>query len=347
MRIAATSTPSAGFGGVVTVSRPIGGNRSVVCQIAAIATSLGLATTTRTRTRTQCPPTAHGSAAQPLVAHDNPAHDRSRDVCTAAQQFGPDAAPQNRDQGCPHALTWVGPFLCASPSHPCQDGWMGFFRYREAAWIARLGNLRNTIRQEIIGRHLDVHIAAGATVLDVGCGQGTQSLRLMGRGCVVTGVEPSSDLLARFRNDASDAGVSPELVQGEIDELDALLARRTFDAVCAHGLLMYLDDPGKAIAQLTERVAPNGMLSITFKNAHGLQCDRRCGSNGVKRSLPSARPNTQTNSASTLAPTGWMKSRAFFNVWVSGSTPGTESASSTMRSAATSTHQRAAFSKMS
>ena len=147
---------------------------------------------------------------------------------------------------------------------------MGFFDTGEAAWIARLGNLRNTIRQEIIGRHLDVHIAAGATVLDVGCGQGTQSLRLMGRGCVVTGVEPSSDLLARFRNDASDAGVSPELVQGEIDELDALLARRTFDAVCAHGLLMYLDDPGKAIAQLTERVAPNGMLSITFKNAHGL-----------------------------------------------------------------------------
>ena len=68
----------------------------------------------------------------------------------------------------------------------------------EQVWIERLGNLRNVIRQEVIGRQIDEHVEAGMSVLDVGCGQGTQGLRLAGQGCVVTGVDPSSDLLGRF-----------------------------------------------------------------------------------------------------------------------------------------------------
>lgn len=147
---------------------------------------------------------------------------------------------------------------------------MGRFEAGEAAWIDRIGNLRNTIRQELIGRHLDAHVRSGSSVLDVGCGQGTQGLRLMLRGCSVTGVEPSSVLLARFRSAASVAGANPELLQGKLGNLDAMIAGRTFDAVCAHGLLMYLDDAGRAIAQLATLVAPDGVLSVTFKNAHGL-----------------------------------------------------------------------------
>ncbi len=41
-------------------------------------------------------------------------------------------------------------------------------------------------------------------------------------------------------------------------------------AIFAHGLLMYLDHPGQVIAQLSKRVSSGGLLSITFKNAHGL-----------------------------------------------------------------------------
>jgi S-adenosylmethionine-dependent methyltransferase len=47
------------------------------------------------------------------------------------------------------------------------------------AWLGRLSNVRNLIRQEMISRQLDRHLPKHAVrVLDVGAGQGTQSIRL-------------------------------------------------------------------------------------------------------------------------------------------------------------------------
>ncbi|GAA2151988.1 hypothetical protein [Humibacillus xanthopallidus] len=51
------------------------------------------------------------------------------------------------------------------------------------AWLQRLGNLRNVVRQEVVARQLAPHLPAPpATVLDVGAGQGTQALRLAALG---------------------------------------------------------------------------------------------------------------------------------------------------------------------
>ena len=72
---------------------------------------------------------------------------------------------------------------------------MASFEAGEQLWIDRFGNLRNVIRQEVIRRQLADHVASGMTVLDVGCGQGTQALPLARRGCVVTGIDPSTELL--------------------------------------------------------------------------------------------------------------------------------------------------------
>jgi S-adenosylmethionine-dependent methyltransferase len=147
---------------------------------------------------------------------------------------------------------------------------MNAFEPTEPLWIERLGNLRNVIRQELIARQLAPHVEPGASVLDVGCGQGTQALRLAQRGCRVTGVDVSATLLERFAADAAIEGVSVELVEGGIDELDAILDEQQFDLVCAHGLLMYVEDHAGAIAALAARVAPHGRLSFTVRNAHAL-----------------------------------------------------------------------------
>lgn len=45
---------------------------------------------------------------------------------------------------------------------------MDEFSAGENTWTERLGNLRNTVRQELIGRHLDDHVQDGASVVDVG-----------------------------------------------------------------------------------------------------------------------------------------------------------------------------------
>lgn len=147
---------------------------------------------------------------------------------------------------------------------------MSSFASAESTWADRLGNLRNVIRQELVARQLGPFVRDGATVLDVGCGQGTQALRLAARGCRVTGVDPSRQLLATFDEAATAAGTDVELLEGSLDQLDELLGSRTFEVVCAHGLLMYLNDPRAAIASLARRLAPAATLSITFRNAHAL-----------------------------------------------------------------------------
>ena len=147
---------------------------------------------------------------------------------------------------------------------------MSGFSPGEKQWVARLGNLRNAIRQEMIRRQLGDHVASGMSVLDVGCGQGTQAIGLARLGCAVTGVEPSAELRALCNESASAAGVEVSLIAGSLEALDALLGQRRFDLVCAHGLLMYLDDRAGAISILARRVTPGGLLSITFRNGHAL-----------------------------------------------------------------------------
>lgn len=147
---------------------------------------------------------------------------------------------------------------------------MSSFASGEKTWIRQLGGLRNLIRQELIRRQLNRHVAPGSTVLDVGCGQGTQALWLAERGCFVTGVEPSLALRERCLDDARSRALDLELVAGTIDDLEALAAGRRFDVVCAHGLLMYLDDRDGAIELLADRMAPGGILSLVFRNGDSL-----------------------------------------------------------------------------
>src|SRR5580658_3887128 len=147
---------------------------------------------------------------------------------------------------------------------------MSGFEPGEADWIEGLDKLRNVIRQELISRQLAPYAHRGMTVLDVGCGQGTQALRLARLGCQVTGVDRSPDLLDRFASAAAATGVSVELLEGELEALDRAVGDRRFDLVCAHGVLMYLRDRRGAIGALASRLGPGGHLSFTFRNGHAL-----------------------------------------------------------------------------
>lgn len=147
---------------------------------------------------------------------------------------------------------------------------MSGFGDGEERWVSLLGNLRNTIRQEAIRRQLADHVERSMTVLDVGCGQGTQAIALAELGCSVTGVEPSAEMRRQCEAATHRMGVDIEVLAGELDHLDVLLADRAFDVVCAHGVLMYLDDRASAVATLARRVSRPGILSLTIRNGHAL-----------------------------------------------------------------------------
>jgi SAM-dependent methyltransferase len=89
-------------------------------------------------------------------------------------------------------------------------------------WLAQLDGVRNAVRQELITVQLAAHPPNG-TVLDVGCGQGTQAIRLAERGCVVTGVDPSQNLLNHLAEGAATSGVSIEAAMRRLEDLDETL----------------------------------------------------------------------------------------------------------------------------
>jgi S-adenosylmethionine-dependent methyltransferase len=149
------------------------------------------------------------------------------------------------------------------------------FTTGEQQWRAGRGTLRDVVRQELVARQLAAHLPAPpARILDVGCGQGTQILRLARHGHHVTGLDASAALLADLDAAlaAEPAGVRDRVVTVRGDALDAaaLLAPQTFDAVLCHGVLMYVRDPMPLLGQLARLIAPGGLLSLLVRNGNGL-----------------------------------------------------------------------------
>lgn len=151
----------------------------------------------------------------------------------------------------------------------------GTFSIGKDAWLARMGNLRNVVRQELITRQLAAHLPPPpARILDVGAGQGTQAIRLAARGYLVTAVEPDAQMRELF---TAAAGRQPDDVQARIDlragrigELAAALGNgsdATYDAVLCHGVLMYLPSADSAITELAGFVAADGFLAVAARSA--------------------------------------------------------------------------------
>jgi 2-polyprenyl-3-methyl-5-hydroxy-6-metoxy-1,4-benzoquinol methylase len=139
-------------------------------------------------------------------------------------------------------------------------------------WLGHLGSVRDLVRQELVTRQLAAHLPhQERRVLDVGCGQGTQAIRLAKLGHQVTGVDPSAELLdhARASTEQEPPDVQERLTwrQGGLFELHD---DQEWDVVCCHGVLMYLPDLHSATAALVSLARPHGLLSILTRNQAGI-----------------------------------------------------------------------------
>ena len=149
------------------------------------------------------------------------------------------------------------------------------FTAGEAEWRARLGTLRQIVRQELVARQLAAHLPSPpARILDVGCGQGTQLLRLARHGHRVTGMDSSATLLADLAGSLAEepAGVRERVrtVRADAGDLASLFPAGGFEAVLCHGVLMYFADPGPLLAALSHAVAPGGVVSLLVRNGDAL-----------------------------------------------------------------------------
>ncbi len=179
------------------------------------------------------------------------------------------------------------------------------FTGASSAWLAGLGGVRNTVRQELVARQLDEQIAGRfpvgqrLRVLDVGMGQGTQALRLARAGHSVTGLESDASMLAAARESLA---TEPEgirervrLIEGDGRETGVHFLPGSFDVVLCHGVLMYVEEPDPMLAGLARMLGPPAGCS---PSSCGTRTRSRCvlGSpvTSAGRWPPSTPPRTPT-----------------------------------------------------
>ncbi len=133
----------------------------------------------------------------------------------------------------------------------------GFFTDRAAGWEERSAGYLPQIERTLA----ELDIAAGQTVLDLGCGTGVALSLLrakVGSTGQVVGLDATEAMLEQARK-LGRAAVA-ELVQGDVHDLpfpDGLA-----DWVYCQGLLPHLHDPALALKEMYRVAKPNGMLVV-------------------------------------------------------------------------------------
>lgn len=143
-------------------------------------------------------------------------------------------------------------------------------------FLAHYEDLRGKVRSAIVRRHLESVALAGRStksrVLDVGCGDGRDSIWLACNGFDVVAVDPAPSMLeaAQRRRVEVDPSGSVDFRQGDVDFALAEFGPGAFDLVLSHGVAMYQDRPIDFIVTHLQLLRPSGILSLLTKNADGL-----------------------------------------------------------------------------
>ena len=115
-------------------------------------------------------------------------------------------------------------------------------------------------------RFLVSRIPPGARVLDVATGTGAVARELLARGCTVTGLDQSAEMLAEARRTLPP---HVKLVEASAESLP--FEDASFDALTFTYLLRYVDDPPAVLRELARVVRPGGTLAgLEFGVPRGL-----------------------------------------------------------------------------
>lgn len=115
------------------------------------------------------------------------------------------------------------------------------------------------------------YLESGMNVLDVGCGPGsiTADLANLVDPGLVTGVDPSEDVVAQARRTAAARGLANiEFAAGNVYDLD--YPDGTFDVVHAHQVLQHLADPVAALREMRRVTRPGGIVAVRDADFHGM-----------------------------------------------------------------------------
>ncbi len=115
--------------------------------------------------------------------------------------------------------------------------------------------------QVLIDEFLPDTIVAGKKVLDVGCGLGFFSRRLVERGAVVTACDIGTGLVERTQRYAGCDGVVADAL-----DLRGRFGTESFDVVVSSECIEHTPDPARAIAEMMSVLRCGGYLSLSTPN---------------------------------------------------------------------------------
>lgn len=149
--------------------------------------------------------------------------------------------------------------------------WERFFDAHAPVYDANVFT-KNTLR-EVEFLLEELHLPAGGSVLDVGCGTGRHAIELARRGYAVTGLDLSAGMLARAADAAKAANVHVHWIQANATRF--ALPERFDAAIClcegAFGLLGGGDDPIEQPLSILRNVSrslkPQARALFTVLNA--------------------------------------------------------------------------------
>jgi SAM-dependent methyltransferase len=104
-------------------------------------------------------------------------------------------------------------------------------------------------------------VRAGQRVLDVACGTGVATVTAARRGCAMTGLDLTPELLERARENARIAGVKIEWHEGDVEALP--FGDAQFAAVLSQYGHMFAPRPEVAIAEMLRVLEPGGTIAFS------------------------------------------------------------------------------------
>jgi 2-polyprenyl-3-methyl-5-hydroxy-6-metoxy-1,4-benzoquinol methylase len=136
------------------------------------------------------------------------------------------------------------------------DGWER--RYRRQAFHLRQAVLEKCLRDRDI---------AGNLWLDAGCGTGTLSRWLAGRGCRVLGVDAASEMVTVATQAARAESYAERLSFVRINTIARLaLDNSLLDGILCSSVLEYVSNPSACLAEFARILKPGGLLLVSVPN---------------------------------------------------------------------------------
>jgi len=129
---------------------------------------------------------------------------------------------------------------------------------RSVFWNSRSREMWETGSRKDIVPFFQNYVQKGATVCDLGCGDGYGSLKFSQAGFSVTGVDVSDDMISKAKE--LNKNTSANFYKGDIAHLPFL--NQQFDAIVAINSLEWTESPLEVLTEMKRMVKENGMACV-------------------------------------------------------------------------------------